>query len=190
MTTSETAGGVPSVDWTRAACRSTAPRDGTIEAHRWFPERTPGATNAAHAEKTCCSTCTIRDVCLQASVARNEPAGIWGGAGELERRFLRRAWVADGHKAGPRFVLQSGLFFDRLEAQVAGAAAAVPDRNGEGATHGRRVEIPDRNGPGAVDGRLSTYAKGRRNPPCKQAASFNAVMCAITAPKRPKRVAA
>lgn len=167
------------VDWTRAACRHTAPRDGTLEAHRWFPERTPGATNAAHAEKTCCATCPIRAGCLEASVARNEPAGIWGGAGELERRFLRRAWVADGHRAGPRFVLQAGLFFDRLEAQVAGAAAASG-----------LVVVPDRNGPGAVDGRLSTYAKGRRNPPCKQAASFNAVMCAITAPKRPRRQAA
>jgi WhiB family redox-sensing transcriptional regulator len=183
MTTTEHTGmppktdGVPAVDWTRAACLNTAPRDGTLEAHRWFPERTPGATNAAHAEKACCSTCTIRDVCLQASVARNEPAGIWGGAGELERRFLRRAWVADGRTAGSRYELQVGLFFDRLEAQVAGAGEA------------KLTSVPDRNGPGAVDGRLSTYAKGRRNAPCKQAASFNAVLGAITTPKR-KRVAA
>ena len=160
---------IPAVDWTRAACRNTAPRDGTIEAHRWFPERTPGATNAAHAEKTCCATCPIRAGCLEASVARNEPAGIWGGAGELERRFLRRAWVADGHRAGPRYVLQSGLFFDRLEAQVAGGAAAVPDRNGEGATHGRRA----------------TFAKGCRCDPCALAASFDGM-----AAKAAKRVAA
>lgn len=170
---------IPAVDWTRAACRHTAPRDGTVEDHRWYPERSRGSANVAHAEKACCATCPIRAGCLEASVARNEPAGIWGGAGELERRFLRRAWVADGRQAGPRYRLQSGLFFDRLEAQVAGGPAA-----GQGV-----VAVPDRNGPGAVDGRLSTYAKGRRNPPCKQAASFNAVLGAITTPKR-KRVAA
>lgn len=170
---------ITAVDWTRAACRHTAPRDGTIEDHRWYPERAPGTTNVAHAEKAFCATCPIRAGCLKASVARNEPAGIWGGAGELERRFLRRAWVADGRRAGPRYQLQAGLFFDRLEAQVA------PQEPGDR----RLLSVPDRNGPGAMDGRLSTYAKGSRSAPCKQAASFNAVLGAITSPKR-KRVAA
>lgn len=161
------------VDWSRAACRHTAPRDGTLEDHRWYPERTAGATNVAHDEKATCATCPIQAACLLASVARNEPAGIWGGAGELERRWLRRAWVADGREAGPRYRLQSELFMARL---------AAP-----GAT---LVAVPDRNGAGATDGRLSTYAKGSRTPACKQAASFNAVFGAVTAPKRAKRVAA
>lgn len=154
---------ITAVDWPRAACRNTAPRDGTVEDHRWYPERAPGSANVAHAEKACCATCPIRAGCLEASVARNEPAGIWGGAGELERRFLRRAWVADGRRAGPRYQLQAGLFFDRLEAQVAGGATEVPDRNGDGATHGRRA----------------TYAKGCRCDPCSLAASFDGMATKI-----------
>ena len=166
------------INWTRAPCRHTAPRDGTVEDHRWYPERADGTSNVAHAEKATCATCPIQAGCLEASVARNEPAGIWGGAGELERRFLRRAWVADGRRAGPRYALQAGLFVGRLRSQVAGGTGLVV--------------VPDRNGPGAVDGRLSTYAKGSRTPACKQAASFNAVLGAVTAPKRTarKRVAA
>lgn len=112
----------------------------------WFFPSTdePGNNHAVDAKRACAS-CAVRAECLTAAVERNEEHGIWGGAGEDQRRWLRRAWVADGHTAGERYRTELALFFDRLE-------------------HPRRAPVPDRNGPGATHFRRVTYARGSRDP--------------------------
>lgn len=112
----------------------------------WFPVRHRGGDNHGRTAKSICRGCPIRVDCLTGAVARNEQHGIWGGAGEADRRVLRRAWRV----GGPAWLTALGAHFDRLD----GVDAPVPLSHGAGATHGRRV----------------TYARGCRCPECSLAA--------------------
>ncbi|MCI0679349.1 MAG: WhiB family transcriptional regulator [Actinobacteria bacterium] len=44
--------------------------------------------------KTICSTCAVREPCLEYALSTNQVAGIWGGTTEEERRSLRRKWLS------------------------------------------------------------------------------------------------
>ena len=57
----------------------------------WFADRDPG-TDSGRSAVAVCATCPLAAACTTASVARNEHHGIWGGAGGLRRRALRRSW--------------------------------------------------------------------------------------------------
>lgn len=135
----------------------------------FFPNRTPIYTEtgfagfeAGHGDnhgrqaKNICRSCPVRTECLTAAIARNEPAGIWGGAGGDERRWLRRTWVVDGDDDGPVWRGALAEHFARLD----GDLTAPVDRNGPGATHGLR----------------STYARGCDCRACVSAARYDGVM--------------
>jgi WhiB family redox-sensing transcriptional regulator len=69
-------------DWTAgAACRGRDPRV-------WFPR--PHDRFAIEVARQVCAGCPVRDACLaDAMAAPFEPAGIWAGLTEQERRALR-----------------------------------------------------------------------------------------------------
>lgn len=161
-----------------AACRGAAPVDGTLDGpagvHLWFPTRQPGADNHAATAKDICRTCPERETCLLYAVTLNIDDGVWGGTGEAERRWIRRAWVQDGRTVGPQYRLAAARWFMELDRP---GSTAVPNRNGDGATHGRR----------------STFARGCRCEPCTNAASQHSIdkaVGSITPGPPPKQVAA
>jgi WhiB family redox-sensing transcriptional regulator len=45
-----------------------------------------------------CRTCPVQKVCLEYSLAVQEPHGIWGGLNELERRRLIRKRAAEAEQ--------------------------------------------------------------------------------------------
>lgn len=50
----------------------------------------PGLGQSTAPAKDVCSRCLVRDECLAAAVELDEPAGVWGGTSQPERRKLRR----------------------------------------------------------------------------------------------------
>ena len=64
---------------TDALCAQTDPE-------AFFPEK-GGSTRDA---KRICSTCDVRDQCLEYALQNDERFGIWGGLSERERRKLKR----------------------------------------------------------------------------------------------------
>lgn len=60
-----------------AACRGEGPEP-------WFPSR---GVNAEHA-RAVCDECPVRQECLEAGLY--EPAGLWGGTSERQRRQIRK----------------------------------------------------------------------------------------------------
>ncbi len=67
-------------DWhADAACRDRP-------ARWWFPEHGDTAENA----RPICSTCPVRQPCLEAGLADVNAQGVWGGTTVTERRRLRR----------------------------------------------------------------------------------------------------
>lgn len=59
----------------------------------FFPvgEVGPEAVEHAAAAKTVCRSCSVREPCLEFSLATNQEFGVWGGLNNEERRSLRRA---------------------------------------------------------------------------------------------------
>ncbi|WP_105566906.1 WhiB family transcriptional regulator [Microbacterium halophytorum] len=64
---------------TDALCSQTDPE-------AFFPEK-GGSTRDA---KRICSTCEVRQQCLEYALSNDERFGIWGGLSERERRKLKR----------------------------------------------------------------------------------------------------
>ncbi|GAA1926287.1 hypothetical protein GCM10009775_18110 [Microbacterium aoyamense] len=64
---------------TDALCSQTDPE-------AFFPEK-GGSTRDA---KRICTTCDVRDQCLEYALQNDERFGIWGGLSERERRKLKR----------------------------------------------------------------------------------------------------
>lgn len=128
-------------EWTAAACRGLPPA-------WWFPDKDEPDNHGALA-KSMCVMCPRIDDCALGSVERNEAFGIWGGFGEKDRRYLRRAWLADGRRAGPEY--ESAIVTLRSSVAV------------------------DSNGPRAKHGVTATYNRGCRCDPCHQAASMAGV---------------
>jgi WhiB family redox-sensing transcriptional regulator len=133
-----------STDFSSAACRNAPDPD------LWFPERGDGAGTQA---TRICTTCPVREACLEAAVRRNETHGVWGGAGGNRRKALRKHL-----RAG------EGVFARALAAhfRILDACEGPDDRLmlgafGDKATHGRRV----------------TYAKGCRCEACTLSAALN-----------------
>ena len=62
-----------------ALCAQTDPE-------AFFPEK-GGSTRDA---KRICTTCDVRDQCLEYALQNDERFGIWGGLSERERRKLKR----------------------------------------------------------------------------------------------------
>jgi WhiB family redox-sensing transcriptional regulator len=74
-----------SPDWRdHAACRDTDPE-------LFFPVGNAGpALVQLERAKQVCAGCKVRTRCLEWALASGQEAGVWGGAGEDERRALRR----------------------------------------------------------------------------------------------------
>lgn len=66
----------------RALCAQTDPE-------AFFPEK-GGSTREA---KRVCTTCEVREECLEYALEHDERFGIWGGLSERERRKLKRRAV-------------------------------------------------------------------------------------------------
>lgn len=66
----------------RALCAQTDPES-------FFPEK-GGSTREA---KRVCTTCEVRNECLEYALQHDERFGIWGGMSERERRRVRRQAV-------------------------------------------------------------------------------------------------
>lgn len=139
--------------------------------HPWFPTRRRGSDSQGLRAKAVCRTCPLRPACLLGAVERNEQNGIWGGAGSAEIRYLRRAWVADGRRAGGTYATEAALFALRLE-------------------RGRDAEAPDRNGPGAQHGHPSTYGRGCRCEPCVMGKAFGFAVRTLSITPEPRSVPA
>lgn len=69
----------------KAACRGP-------QASVFFPpphfERKDEKLERETRAKSICSSCSVKDECLDYAVAIREPHGIWGGLNESERRAL------------------------------------------------------------------------------------------------------
>ncbi len=63
-----------------ALCAQTDPE-------AFFPEKGGSTREAKHI----CSTCSVRDECLEYALLNDERFGIWGGLSERERRRLKRS---------------------------------------------------------------------------------------------------
>ena len=50
----------------------------------------PVSDDDAGPAKAICSTCSVREACLEYALAHRERDGIWGGATEKERRRMLR----------------------------------------------------------------------------------------------------
>ena len=80
---------VPSAEQWRlhASCRTTDP-------DLFFPVGTTGtAVDQIECAKQVCTTCPVREPCLDFALVTNQDSGIWGGRSEEERRVLRRQWL-------------------------------------------------------------------------------------------------
>ncbi len=74
------------MDWrNEASCKDADP-------DLFFPIGTTGvAIDQVDAAKRICTTCAVREPCLEFALASNQDAGVWGGLTEDERRTLKRA---------------------------------------------------------------------------------------------------
>lgn len=74
------------MDWrSSAACLDEDPE-------LFFPVGTTGpAVEQSEAAKRICTTCDVREPCLEFALASNQDSGVWGGLTEDERRSLKRA---------------------------------------------------------------------------------------------------
>jgi WhiB family redox-sensing transcriptional regulator len=115
-------------------------------ADLWFPDLEDDDNHGAQA-RTICATCPAIRPCLERALADNEAYGIWGGAGGMRLRALRRAFKAGGQTWEAAFELHLG----RLDGNV--------------------VDLIDANGAAATHGLEATYAKGCRCEPCALAVS-------------------
>jgi WhiB family transcriptional regulator, redox-sensing transcriptional regulator len=81
---------------TEAACS-------TMDTLIFFPigETGPAAPQVALAKKVCTS-CPVREQCLEFAIATIQNDGIWGGTTEDERRLIKRARRAAARKAAAR----------------------------------------------------------------------------------------
>lgn len=76
----------PSTRWQAdAACQG-------LDTELFFPGR--GESDTVTAAKEICSSCGVREECLESALATGEKFGIWGGTSERERRVLRRQRAA------------------------------------------------------------------------------------------------
>ncbi len=103
--------------------------------------------------KAVCASCPVRTDCLLAALASAEEYGLWGGAGEPVRRVLRtlpRTHAGYDEECTCAFCSAVGAHFARLDGE---------------ASEGPLVTF----GPEASHGRASTYGRGCRCEPCRQA---------------------
>lgn len=119
----------------------------------WFPERGEGTDNHGALARGLCAACPLRERCLEAAVARSEPHGIWGAAGEGRRRVLRRAW--------------------RRGADAWAAAAGAHWRSVDGCPELGDAELLAGRAAGGC-GRASTYGRGCRCGSCSLAKALDA----------------
>lgn len=124
---------------------------------RFFPTKAAGTDTTQAEGKAICAQCPVLLDCLEDSMIHRDEAGLWGGAGEPERRVLVRAWLKRPHGPGVvsgcscAWCVDVAAHLDRLD----GLRVKVRDTNGRKATHGRR----------------STFARGCRCTPCRWSAS-------------------
>ncbi|MBV6448552.1 WhiB family transcriptional regulator [Nitrosomonas sp.] len=111
----------------------------------FFPERREGQANHGSEAKQICASCPIIVGCLVDALEGRIDHGIWGGAGESERRLLGR------------------LYHNRRRDPQRWAEAL---RRHISALTGCGEELVNRNGPGASCGKAATFNRGCRCAAC------------------------
>lgn len=111
----------------------------------WFPDKgKPGGSIEA---QRICAECPVNEDCLNYSVVRPERHGIFGGAGEDRRKYLRRLQSTCPHpQSGTRFECRCAfcrevaVHLERLAVLAATGRGPSPARRtfGPRATHGRK----------------------------------------------------
>lgn len=147
----------------RTACAGLGPAD-------WFGERLAGQDNHGATAKRICATCSVAVHCLDSALERSDEHGIWGGAGEAERRIFAHCRPDRPHGPEPvegctcRWCTEWERHRGNLVAIATGRRSDIRpgDRNGRRATHGRRA----------------TYARGCRCPSCSWSATALGVLLA------------
>lgn len=72
-----------------AACRDSEPS-------LFFPIGSTGlAVEQIDEALAICTSCSVREQCLQYALESNQESGIWGGYPEDDRRRLRKRWLAE-----------------------------------------------------------------------------------------------
>jgi len=104
-----------------------------------FPVRARGRSNSGAEAKALCSSCPVLTECLVASLERREKFGIWGGAGEKDRRALLRVWRDRPHPEGwlPSCSCPSCITIGQHVGAVEVGRPSRFNSNGPNATHGR-----------------------------------------------------
>lgn len=148
-------------NWTeRRACNSGS--DPSV----FFPDR--AGDNGFTAKRTCAG-CPVRGDCLAYALETSLEHGIFGGAGDAVRRWLRRLWRTSGHERAATDVCgDPGCdyhaavvdHFDRLDHFA---------RTGRQAPGARALF-----GPGARHGTAATAKKGCGCPRCRLALAVSA----------------
>jgi WhiB family redox-sensing transcriptional regulator len=79
---------VAPLEWSDlAACRGS---EGSLFFSPEVAERKDDRVEREHLAKKLCTSCSVREDCLEAALERHESYGIWGGLNELERRAFQR----------------------------------------------------------------------------------------------------
>lgn len=119
----------------------------------WYPD-----AGTALAARLICATCPVRQDCLQHALVDGETYGVWGGASERVRRYLRRLLHASPHPE--RTWRQKGC--------TCGYCQALDDHDHRMSdlAAGRATPRFDSRGPNVRHGTPSCYPKGCRRPEC------------------------
>lgn len=144
-------------EWQRRAACAALGND------RWFSDSDDGQGAHAQQAKAICARCPVAARCLDAALEPQERWGIWGGAGEAERRTFARARRKREHGPDPVEDCACGWCAEWVRHRQNLAAIATGSR--------REGRPGDRNGAGATHGRRSTQARGCRCPACVASAS-------------------
>lgn len=143
-----------------AACRG-------VDPNVFFAPDPRGGWSSSPARNTC-ATCPVKVDCLEGAVARRERDGIWAGAGGDILRTLTRA-----HRARTHNGYNDPHYPDVYDPCGCPWCAAVTehfvwlDQFRTGAPVQIRRAAANRNGPGATHGRRITYNRGCRDARCR-----------------------
>lgn len=145
----ETEPGNPQAKWDDvAACLP-------YDTYLWYADS--GDNAATEKAKEVCKGCPVLVPCLIESLKRGEKFGIWGGAGNPSRRWLRKAWNQRRHDS-------CWIYNDPTCCPLCEALDQHRRR-----LAGEDVGPVQTNGPDAEHGKYITYNRGCRCVPCRQA---------------------
>ena len=136
-----------------------------------------------HQARTICGDCTVRVECLDHAITNNITDGIFGGTTEALREWIRSQYLqSPDHYRGALQAAMQELDYHLGRAERPLQPARTCPRCGANVPEGRWPI--DRNGNQSTCGLASTFNKGCRCDPCRQAKSDNEKNRPRTRPRR------